>query len=217
MNYSQEIALTSQHKNTYSRSHDEESLISTNRSSSHSKAHVYASPIKKRRYGNAWVFLWRNGQPLITIGPHWWLFLLAFIVLEGMGIVVYSFLEVTKLADYKNYALALIIWEGFIYALTALKNPGIVLPNEFLEDEDQEANYSMSKCNKCNIMRDHTTVHCHDCNVCIQGMDHHCPWTGKCIGKGNLWPFYAFIGSTAIYFTGLVLMISGNPIMYKTS
>jgi len=32
-------------------------------------------------------------------------------------------------------------------------------------------------------------------------MDHHCPWTGKCIGKGNYNEFYLFIVSTMIYIT----------------
>lgn len=29
------------------------------------------------------------------------------------------------------------------------------------------------------------TFHCHECEICVQGYDHHCPWIGKCIGKGN--------------------------------
>ena len=31
------------------------------------------------------------------------------------------------------------------------------------------------------------------CDVCIEGYDHHCPWTGKCIGKGNYNNFVTFI------------------------
>jgi len=29
-------------------------------------------------------------------------------------------------------------------------------------------------------------------------MDHHCPWTGKCIGKRNITFFYAFLTSIVI-------------------
>lgn len=32
-----------------------------------------------------------------------------------------------------------------------------------------------------------------DCRVCIEGYDHHCPWTGKCVGKGNVRYFYAWL------------------------
>jgi hypothetical protein len=35
-------------------------------------------------------------------------------------------------------------------------------------------------------------VHCPDCNVCIQGFDHHCPWMGTCIGEKNYKAFLAF-------------------------
>lgn len=32
-----------------------------------------------------------------------------------------------------------------------------------------------------------------DCHVCVEGYDHHCPWTGKCIGKRNVRYFYAWL------------------------
>jgi uncharacterized membrane protein len=41
--------------------------------------------------------------------------------------------------------------------------------------------------------------HCSDCNVCVSNYDHHCPWTSKCIGGGNLYHFYIFLGMTPIY------------------
>ena len=28
--------------------------------------------------------------------------------------------------------------------------------------------------------------HCHECKVCVESHDHHCPWCSKCIGKGNI-------------------------------
>lgn len=47
-------------------------------------------------------------------------------------------------------------------------------------------NISIRICVTCNIEIDvdHTS-HCEDCNVCIEDMDHHCPWTGKCIEIGR--------------------------------
>ncbi len=32
-----------------------------------------------------------------------------------------------------------------------------------------------------------------DCRACIEEYDHHCPWTGKCIGKRNVWFFYLWL------------------------
>ena len=45
------------------------------------------------------------------------------------------------------------------------------------------------------VNREKNTSHCPDCDICVEGHDHHCPWTGKCIGKNNLTSFYIFIFS----------------------
>ena len=37
------------------------------------------------------------------------------------------------------------------------------------------------------------------CQACIREHDHHCPWTGKCIGKYNLISFYIFVNSLMAY------------------
>ena len=35
--------------------------------------------------------------------------------------------------------------------------------------------------------------------MCIEELDHHCPWSSKCIGKNNLKPFYIFVSSLVVY------------------
>lgn len=50
--------------------------------------------------------------------------------------------------------------------------------------------------------------HCSDCDVCIKGYDHHCPWTSKCIGENNLWKFYAFAGYTPLFLVYCIVMFS---------
>ena len=54
-------------------------------------------------------------------------------------------------------------------------------------------------CRKCNIRVSKGTYHCSDCDVCIRDYDHHCPWTSKCIGGGNLCRFYVFLGMVPVY------------------
>ena len=56
-----------------------------------------------------------------------------------------------------------------------------------------------SSCSICNVLRDYGTSHCTSCNACCVDLDHHCPWTGKCIGKGNLQSFFVFVYSLGVH------------------
>ena len=49
------------------------------------------------------------------------------------------------------------------------------------------------ECSLCEIQRPLTASHCHYCGSCIDGLDHHCPWSGQCIGKKNMAPFQVFV------------------------
>ena len=40
--------------------------------------------------------------------------------------------------------------------------------------------------------------HCDLCDICIEKYDHHCVWTGHCIGKNNKITFYIFVPSIFI-------------------
>jgi hypothetical protein len=51
----------------------------------------------------------------------------------------------------------------------------------------------MIECGTCSVKRPYTAAHCYDCGVCVDGLDHHCPWTGKCIGKKTITSFYYFL------------------------
>lgn len=97
------------------------------------------------------------------------------------------------------------------YGLTALMNPGI--PNreyytknahknyEFFKTKSEKGDSMYQKCSKCNIIvhKRMKVSHCSICNVCVMELDHHCPWTGKCIGKYNLFTFYIFVTGILVY------------------
>lgn len=89
------------------------------------------------------------------------------------------------------------------YSKTAYTDPGIVkrmTKEEFLKLPKQ----SEPVCRICNIYRSSGTRHCFDCDACIEDHDHHCPWTGKCIGKNNMGYFQAFV---AFLFIDLMYVI----------
>lgn len=56
-------------------------------------------------------------------------------------------------------------------------------------------------CGSCQMIQPAKAGHCQFCMICIEGYDHHCPWTGKCIGRKNMVWFVLFLISTVIYFT----------------
>lgn len=49
-------------------------------------------------------------------------------------------------------------------------------------------------CGTCKLNRPRSARHCRHCNTCIDRLDHHCPWCGKCIGKSNIKSFHIMIG-----------------------
>ena len=48
-------------------------------------------------------------------------------------------------------------------------------------------------CQTCQLRRPARSKHCRACDNCVLGFDHHCPFTGTCIGLRNRKPFVAFL------------------------
>jgi hypothetical protein len=94
------------------------------------------------------------------------------------------------------------------YIYTFLKNPG--LPKINSEEDMLKTNLKSKRgirfCAQCNVFlnMDEGVKHCKDCDVCIEGFDHHCPWTSKCVGKGNIIAFNLFVMTTGIYLAYLI-------------
>jgi len=57
--------------------------------------------------------------------------------------------------------------------------------------EDLKSGRSLDRyCSTCWIRKPYRAKHCAECGKCVLRFDHHCPFTGNCIGAGNLWLFY---------------------------
>ena len=126
----------------------------------------------------------------------------------------------------KNYFLLKILFISsyfifiFSYIYTVLINPGIPRKQYFVEhfrNKNIGDKKSWQKCSKCNILipKVFKVAHCSRCEICVREQDHHCPWTGKCIGKYNLISFYIFVNSLFAYILMIFVIFYGY--MFYTS
>eukprot|EP00825_Cyclidium_porcatum_P012676 TRINITY_DN16624_c0_g1_i1.p1 TRINITY_DN16624_c0_g1~~TRINITY_DN16624_c0_g1_i1.p1 ORF type:complete len:247 (-),score=42.59 TRINITY_DN16624_c0_g1_i1:182-922(-) len=148
-------------------------------------------------YGRCRPFWFKKGEPLITIGPHWFLVPVILFMMIFMGTMLtslfYQFQIDKKSLAYKG-TIFYFICDFLLYLTTVLKNQGILTAN------NQCPNPQAEICATCHLRQFPKTAHCDECGVCILNYDHHCPWTGKCIGKGNAVFFYSFIITTFSFF-----------------
>ena len=147
----------------------------------------------------------KTNKPKFCIGPNWYLAILSNILITILIISLYKFLiEINS----PLWQKILYFFNGFLiyyfFNRCALVNPGIV---QNLKSDDKNSFY----CNICEVYYDLNSKveHCSMCGICVEKMDHHCVWVGKCVGKNNKFSFYAMIGSIGIlysYIIGLILL-----------
>ena len=142
----------------------------------------------------------KNASPLIVIGPNWIMYLSCCLIIS----LIFGFFF-NAFWNYMNMlfrSIGLIIFFTFVtsYSYTSLINPGIPKYDENAILGKPRENYRF--CRICCIWTkiEENTSHCFECNVCYEGFDHHCPWTGKCIAKNNTFSFYIFLISVLCSF-----------------
>ena len=167
---------------------------------------------KPNRKGNMiMLFYNKDEEPLIVIGPNWPLSLFMIIIIDIISFCYFYFLWNLLFKFIIFIGIIIFLFQTCVYLLVILMNPGIPskelwLENYLINNKDEIGTYRI--CNICKtIMRNKDkTDHCDECNVCIIGADHHCPWTSKCVGKKNKKLFYLFVCST---FTLLLYFFCG--------
>lgn len=176
----------------------------------------------------------RDGQvatQLVLVGPHWIGVVVTFSLIVG---ATGAFLDQqcrSLPAYYTLLSLGLCGVTLYYLFQTACVDPGIVRPRrggaEDLERGPDPVEASSSNemreptgwtprrpptryCDICCVEQARDTDHCDDCGVCVEGYDHHCPWMGKCIGRGNMRAFKLFNAAWVLYVTFVLFVAIQN-------
>ena len=159
-------------------------------------------------YGKYKIFKYDSkGEPLFVLGPDY----MFFIVILIINLIYFLFLSFLLILC-TNYYVSIIgvilniIQFGSTF-ICGIINPG--LPKKELQNEQlliNEPNRYI-RCNFCFFIIDKSKhyVHCDRCECCCEGYDHHCPWTSKCVGRGNIFYFYGMLVMVSIVFVYLII------------
>ena len=159
------------------------------------------------------LFFDKYENPLIIIGPHWPMYICF------CGIISFIFLAVyLTLWKYIGFLMQILghicFWTYFIsYTHCSLCNPGY--PKNDIGRKIGQPSAEYYFCNKCKfyLRKSRYAHHCFDCDICIENHDHHCPWTGHCIGRNNYYSFFVFVGASftiIIYLAAAVSIGASN-------
>ncbi|RHY93735.1 hypothetical protein DYB37_001904 [Aphanomyces astaci] len=140
--------------------------------------------------------VWGFGPRWCTVGPHWPLMVGTFVTFAGFALFTMSVVLTNPDASWTEAMGGFVVISSSLvsYALVACTDPGVVPYTPTLQLPTD------GYCDYCASFRPTGATHCSECQVCILDYDHHCPWTGKCIGKYNLRYFYLWLITLVLSF-----------------
>ena len=160
-----------------------------------------------QKYGNHLpVYLFNNTKRYaFLLGPDHKSFLWTLLSILFISGLVLCFPAWCVSFNFGLFCLAVLTVFLTFFFRVSLRDPGIIPRRDrdlsVVEEGDSDTNKRLKICKTCNIIRTKGVFHCQICDVCIEGMDHHCPFTGHCIGKRNLVDFYLFLASLYLALT----------------
>ena len=142
----------------------------------------------------------------LVLGPQVWQLCLSFLLLM-LPVILFTVFLCPDLHE----TMTVFVWFFFLGTVGSLlkcgvTNPGIVRRRRADHSLDYPSSIeiripevliivSLRWCKTCCLYRGPRTHHCQVCNNCVDQFDHHCPWTGTCIGAGNYSSFLFFLSS----------------------
>ena len=144
------------------------------------------------------LFFDKYSNPIFIIGPQWPMVIFVTSLISSLMLFLYikfwKYLPfVTRLFGSINF------WTAFLsYTYTSLINPGY--PKNTLGRAFGIPKNDYYFCDYCRFYMKKISYgsHCDLCDICIEKYDHHCVWTGHCIGKNNKITFFIFVPSIFI-------------------
>ena len=152
-----------------------------------------------------------NYIPKYSIGPHWYLTLVLFIIIFSLSALLYNTIF-TELNTIKKYIFIFFILSIYFLVLcTALVHPNIIM-NKKRNSQD----YAFCAHCKAYYNPYDKVEHCDMCGVCLPKYDHHCVWMGKCIANKNAYYFYATLIDVGIFYAFIIYCVVVMVINGKT-
>ena len=161
------------------------------------------------KLGNCHAFFGNKfGDPLIIIGPQWPMFIALTLI---VNVIVWFFIiKFWKIYSkfFKGVGIFCDLFFQITFTYCFFVNPGF--PKNDIGRQTGIPKEQYKFCPECKFYYDLTKKvnHCFDCGICIEGYDHHCPWTSKCIGKNNLFSFYFFMTGILLNFGFSIICIT---------